>query len=210
MEESEKIDLKAATESFKQLKTGPFKNYSVGLLHGRMSADEKDVVMKQFKEGIIQILVSTTVIEVGVDVPNATIMVIEHSERFGLAQLHQLRGRVGRGTKQSYCILKSAYNLSDVAKQRLKVMTSTTDGFVISEKDLEIRGWGDFFGKKQSGLPEFKLANPIRDVEVLEAARKDAFQLVQQDPQLRKEENSGIRRKISEEYSERLALYKIS
>jgi len=210
VEESEKVDLKAATEGYKQLQKGVFKDYTLGLLHGRMKAEEKDTVMKQFKDGNIQILVSTTVIEVGVDVPNATIMLIEHSERFGLAQLHQLRGRVGRGTKQSYCILKTAYSLGEVARERLKVMTATTDGFVISEKDLEIRGWGDFFGKKQSGLPEFKLANPVRDIEILDTARRDAFDLINEDPRLTKKENAGIRKKISEEYSERFALYKIS
>lgn len=210
VEESEKLDLKAATEGYHTLNKSILKDCKIGLLHGRMKAGEKDQVMDQFKKGEFQILVATTVIEVGVDVPNATIIVIEHSERFGLAQLHQLRGRVGRGEKQSYCILKSAYNVTETARERLRVMTGTTDGFVISEKDLEIRGWGDFFGKKQSGMPEFNLANPIRDREVLETARKDAFQLIEEDPQLRKSENTGVKRKISEEYSDRLAMYKIS
>lgn len=210
VEESEKMDLKAASEGFEQLSKTVFKDFKMGLIHGQMKSGEKDTVMKRFKNGEIQLLVSTTVIEVGVDVPNATLMLIEHSERFGLAQLHQLRGRVGRGDKQSYCILKSAYNISEVGRERLKVMTETTDGFIVSEKDLEIRGWGDFFGKKQSGLPTFKLANPVRDREVLEIARKDAFMLIEEDPHLRKNENKGIRKKISEEYAERLAMFKIS
>jgi ATP-dependent DNA helicase RecG len=210
VEESEKMDLKAATEGYEELRKGVFKEFDVSLLHGQMKADDKEQVMKTFKEGRIQILVTTTVIEVGVDVPNATIMLIEHSERFGLAQLHQLRGRVGRGSQQSYCILKTAYSISEVGKLRVKVMTETTDGFIISEKDLEIRGWGDFFGKKQSGLPDFRLANPIRDREVLEKARKDAFRLVDDDPHLRKAGNAGIRKKISTEYADRLAMFKIS
>ncbi len=208
VEESEKMDLKAATEGYVQLQT-VFQDFKVGLIHGQMKANEKDEVMRLFKDGKIHVLVSTTVIEVGVDVSNATLMIIEHSERFGLAQLHQLRGRVGRGEKQSYCILKTAYNISDVGKERLKVMTETTDGFVISEKDLEIRGWGDFFGRKQSGLPAFKLANPVRDRETLELARMDAFNLIDQDPHLRKTENADIRKKISTEYADRLAMFKI-
>ncbi len=210
VEESEKMDLKAATEAFQFLEKGPLQGVSMGLLHGRMKAVEKDTIMENFSNGKIKILVATTVIEVGVDVPNATIMVIEHAERFGLAQLHQLRGRVGRGAKQSYCILKTPYNVGEIARERIRTMTETTDGFVISEKDLEIRGWGDFFVKKQSGMPEFKLANPIRDRERLEEARRDAFMLVDDDPQLRKPENSGVRKKIAKEYKQRLALFKIS
>lgn len=210
VEESEKMDLKAAVEAFQFLQNGPLQGVSMGLLHGRMKTEEKDAVMENFSKGGIKILVATTVIEVGVDVPNATVMLIEHAERFGLAQLHQLRGRVGRGKKQSYCILKTPYNVGEIARERIRIMTETTDGFVISEKDLEIRGWGDFFGKKQSGMPEFKLANPIRDREVLEEARKDAFKLVDDDPQLRHPDNVGVRKKVSQEYAERLALFKIS
>ncbi|MCB9058889.1 MAG: ATP-dependent DNA helicase RecG [Calditrichae bacterium] len=210
VEESEKMDLKAASEGYDFLSRKIFPGLEIGLLHGRMKAEEKDAVMQRFVKGEIKILVATTVIEVGVDVPNATVMLIEHSERFGLAQLHQLRGRVGRGAKQSYCILKTPNNVGEIATQRIKIMTETNDGFVISEKDLEIRGWGDFFGKKQSGTPIFKLANPIRDHEILEKARRDAFMLVDNDPQLRSPENAGLRRKVSEEYSERLAMFKIS
>jgi len=210
VEESEKMDLKAAVEAFQLLQNGPLQEMSMGLLHGRMKAEEKDIIMENFSRGEIKILVATTVIEVGVDVPNATIMLIEHAERFGLSQLHQLRGRVGRGKKQSYCILKTPYNVGEIARERIRTMTETTDGFIISEKDLEIRGWGDFFGKKQSGMPAFKLANPIRDREVLEEARRDAFMLIDEDPQLRRSENSGVRKKVSQEYAERLALFKIS
>ncbi|KAA3608451.1 MAG: ATP-dependent DNA helicase RecG [Calditrichaeota bacterium] len=210
VEESEKLDLKAAVEAFKFLENGPLQGISIGLLHGRMKAEEKDAIMQNFANGEIKILVATTVIEVGVDVSNSTIMLIEHAERFGLAQLHQLRGRVGRGKKQSYCILKTPNNVGEIARERIRTMTETTDGFVISEKDLEIRGWGDFFGKKQSGMPIFKLANPIRDREILEEARKDAFILIDEDPHLRSPENGGVRKKVSREYSERLALFKIS
>ncbi len=175
-----------------------------------MKAEEKDAIMGNFSNGKIKVLVATTVIEVGVDVPNATIMLIEHAERFGLSQLHQLRGRVGRGIKQSYCILKTPYNVGEIARERIRTMTETINGFVISEKDLEIRGWGDFFGKKQSGMPAFKLANPIRDREILEEARKDAFMLIDADPHLKSPENAGVRKKVSKEYSQRLALFKIS
>lgn len=210
VEESEKMDLKAATEDFELLRTGALKGLKLGLLHGRMKPAEKETVMRAFLQGMIQVLVSTTVIEVGVDVPTATVMLIEHAERFGLAQLHQLRGRVGRGGSQSYCILKSAYNTGDVARERIQIMTQTNDGFLISEKDLELRGWGDFFGTQQSGLPEFKIAHPIRDVEWLERAREDAFRLVKDDPHLRKPDNDDVRRKIMGEYRERLALFKIS
>ena len=209
VEESEKMDLKAATEGFKLL-SGLFKEYNVGLLHGRLDASEKEQVMHKFVSGEINILVATTVIEVGVDVSNATVILIEHAERFGLSQLHQLRGRVGRGEKQSYCILKTPNNITETARARLRVMTETTDGFEIAEKDLELRGWGDFFGTKQSGIPMFKLANPIRDFEILEQAKKDAFAIVQDDPQLRKPENRGLYNKILSEYKERIELAKIS
>jgi ATP-dependent DNA helicase RecG len=176
IEESEKLDVQNAIDVHAQL-TMAFPDLKVGLLHGRMSAQEKDAVMGAFKDNQVQVLVSTTVIEVGVDVPNSTIMVIYDAVRFGLSQLHQLRGRVGRGEHQSYCVL-IADPKNEVAKERLKVMTETNDGFEIARRDLELRGPGDFFGTKQSGLPEFKVADLMSDYEVLEMAREDAGELV--------------------------------
>lgn len=210
VEESEKLDLKAATESFEFLTKGPFADFKVGLLHGRMKSAEKEAVMQLFSSSEIDILVSTTVIEVGVDVPNATVMLIEHAERFGLSQLHQLRGRVGRGAQQSYCILKTPYNVGDVAQQRMKIMTSTSDGFVIAEEDLKLRGWGDFFGTKQSGMPDFKLANPIEDRAILEQAREDAFEIVARDPFLRSEENAGLNNYMHTHLKERMEMIQIA
>ncbi|MCQ6279700.1 ATP-dependent DNA helicase RecG [Bacillus sp. EB600] len=177
IEESEKIDVQNAIDVHSTL-TYYFQNrYTVGLMHGRLHAEEKEAVMKSFTINDVQVLVSTTVIEVGVNVPNATIMIIYDAERFGLSQLHQLRGRVGRGSEQSYCILL-ADPKSEVGKERMKIMTETTDGFVLSEKDLELRGPGDFFGKKQSGVPEFKVADMVHDYRALETARKDAAALI--------------------------------
>lgn len=184
VEESEKLDLKAATESYETLRATLFKGFSLGLLHGRMKSEEKDAVMAAFKRGEIQILVSTTVVEVGVDVPNASIMVIEHAERFGLTQLHQLRGRVGRGAKQSYCILIAYGPLSVEARERLTTMAETNDGFKIAEKDLQLRGPGDYFGTQQSGLPDFKIADILTDGDLLTLARQEAFRLVERDPKL--------------------------
>ncbi|MEW6739231.1 MAG: ATP-dependent DNA helicase RecG [Nitrospirota bacterium] len=190
IEESEKTDLKSAITGAEGLQK-IFPHLKVNLIHGRMKPVERETVMKEFKNGNIHILVSTTVIEVGVDVPNATLMVIIHSERFGLAQLHQLRGRVGRGSSQSYCILLS-YGGSEDARKRLEVMVKTTDGFRIAEEDLNIRGPGEFFGTRQSGMPDLKVANLLRDAKILEMARKEAFSLIERDsaltgyPQLRK------------------------
>ena len=174
VEESEKMDLRDATRRYEYLRDKVFPRFSVGLLHGRMKPEEKDEVMRGFVSGEIQILVSTTVIEVGVDVPNASVMVIEHAERFGLSQLHQLRGRVGRGAKQSYCVLLASDKQTDVARERLGIMEETNDGFRIAEKDLEIRGPGEIMGTRQAGLPEFRVANLVRDLDVLQAARKEA------------------------------------
>ncbi len=176
IEESEKLDLQNAIDVHTQLQQF-FKDYQVGLMHGRLHSSEKETVMQQFSQNSVHILVSTTVVEVGVNVPNATIMVIYDAERFGLSQLHQLRGRVGRGEAQSYCILL-ADPKSVVGKERMKIMTETNDGFELSQKDLELRGPGDFFGSKQSGLPEFKIADMIHDYRALEVARNDAAQLV--------------------------------
>jgi ATP-dependent DNA helicase RecG len=178
IEESDKLDVQNAIDVHSSLSVYFQNRYKIGLMHGRLHSEEKDQVMKAFSENEVQVLVSTTVVEVGVNVPNATVMLIYDAERFGLAQLHQLRGRVGRGSDQSYCILL-ADPKSEVGKERMKIMSETNDGFVLSEKDLELRGPGDFFGKKQSGLPEFKVADMVHDYRALETARNDASLLVQ-------------------------------
>ena len=203
VEESEKIDLKAATEMYEHLKKHIFPTFGVGLLHGRMKTDEKAKVMDDFQKKRIKILVSTTVIEVGIDMPAATIMVIEHPERFGLAQLHQLRGRVGRSDKKSYCILLSSGRLSDEARERLKIIESTRDGFKIAEKDLQLRGPGEFFGTRQHGLPALEFSDLINDNEVLLKARKRAFELINNDPQLLQAENRPVRENYFERYRKR-------
>lgn len=174
IEESEKMDLKAATQMFEELRDKIFPHYSVGLLHGKMKAAEKEEVMQRFTGGETHILISTTVIEVGVDVPNASLMIIEHAERFGLSQLHQLRGRVGRGAEQSFCVLLTGDKKTAVARERLGIMEETTDGFRIAEKDLEIRGQGEILGTRQSGAQTFKIGNIIRDLEILDKARLEA------------------------------------
>lgn len=176
IEESEMLDVKNATEIYEHLQQFFEPNFKVGLLHGKMKAQEKDSIMNEFKENKMQVLVSTTVIEVGVNVPNASMMMIMDADRFGLAQLHQLRGRVGRGSIASYCILVASPK-SDQGKERMKIMTETTDGFVLSEKDLEMRGPGDFFGSKQSGLPEFRVGDMVADAPILETARLEAIML---------------------------------
>lgn len=180
IEESDKLDVQNAVEIYEQLATYFNGRYNVGLMHGRLSADEKDAVMRAFSEGTIHVLVSTTVVEVGVNVPNATFMIIYDAERFGLAQLHQLRGRVGRGEHQSYCVLL-ADPKSDEGKERMQSMTETNDGFRLAEKDLELRGPGDFFGRKQSGMPDFKVADLVHDYRILETARKDATDMIETD-----------------------------
>ena len=177
--EESKLELKAAMEEYERLSKTVFPKLKLGLLHGRLSSEEKDDVMQRFRKNEIQILVSTTVIEVGVDVPNATVMVIEHAERFGLAQLHQLRGRIGRGAAKSHCILVGPMRMTDDAQARLQAMVETNDGFQIAETDLNLRGPGEFFGTRQSGDLGFHIANPLRDKSVLEQARREAFQLVE-------------------------------
>ncbi len=179
IEESGKLDLRPAVKMFKQLSVNVFPEFRVGLLHGRLSSSEKEEVMRRFKQGEIQILVSTTVVEVGVDVPNATLMLIEHAERFGLAQLHQLRGRIGRGSKKSYCLLLAADPRTPESEERLRTMTETTDGFKISEIDLKLRGPGEFFGTRQWGLPAFRIANVLRDQEILEWAKREAADFIE-------------------------------
>jgi ATP-dependent DNA helicase RecG len=174
IEESEKMDLKAATKMFEELRDKVFPNYKIGLLHGKMKGAGKEEIMQEFVSGELNILVSTTVIEVGVDVPNASLMIIEHAERFGLSQLHQLRGRVGRGAEQSFCVLLTGDKKTAVARERLGIMEETTDGFRIAEKDLEIRGQGEILGTRQSGVQTFKIGNIIRDLEILDKARQEA------------------------------------
>ena len=181
IEESETNAMKAAEKMHEHLSQEVFPGIAVGLMHGRLAADEKESTMERFKKGEIKILVSTTVIEVGVDVPNATVMAIEQAERFGLAQLHQLRGRVGRGAAQSYCILITE-RMSDAAKERIRTLVDTNDGFLIAEMDLKLRGPGEFFGTKQSGLPSLRVANILRDKEILEAARREALDFVSHPP----------------------------
>jgi ATP-dependent DNA helicase RecG len=169
-----KSGLKSAVEMHEKLRTGPLVGLRVGLLHGRLDADEKETVMRRFQRGEIDVLVATTVIEVGVDVTNATVMVVEHAERFGLAQLHQLRGRVGRGAAKSYCILMTGQRISPLGEERLNAMVSTQDGFELAELDLNQRGPGEFFGTRQAGLPDFRVANLVRDRQLLELAKMEA------------------------------------
>jgi ATP-dependent DNA helicase RecG len=178
VEETEKMELLAASEMAENYRQKIFPHLKVGLLTGRMKSMEKDLVMERFRKGEYQILVSTTVIEVGVDVPNANLMIVEHAERFGLFQLHQLRGRVGRGTDRSTCILMAGPNISDEAARRLKVISGTNSGFEIAEADLKIRGPGDFFGVRQAGMPEFRYANPFADADLMTAGREAAFQIL--------------------------------
>ncbi len=205
VEESEVVDLRAATEMAAHLAREVFADVRVGLLHGRMSGADKDRMMDEFRAGAIDLLVSTTVIEVGIDVPNASVMLIEHAERFGLSQLHQLRGRVGRGPWKSVCILMSRGRSED-ARRRLDAMAGTTDGFRIAEADLSLRGPGDFFGTRQSGLPEFRVADLLRDGAMLEEARQEAFALVAADPQLVRPEHRALRAALLARWRGKLAL----
>jgi ATP-dependent DNA helicase RecG len=195
VEESEKIDLKNAVEEAEKLKA-QFPDLRIGLLHGKMKSLEKDQIMTQFRNHELDILVSTTVIEVGVDVPNANLMIIEHAERFGLSQLHQLRGRVGRGVHKSFCILLMGYAVSEEAKARTAMMEQSSDGFKIAEFDLEMRGPGEFMGTRQSGLAGFKLANLVRDVQILSQARSAAFETLRRDPTLTKPENKFLKEEL--------------
>ena len=189
IEESEKIDLKNATDMSKSLASIFSPKYRVELLHGKMKPEEKERIMREFKEGKVHVLAATSVVEVGVDVPNATVMVVEHAESLGLAALHQLRGRVGRSNIQSFCILICAYQPTEDAYRRLNIMVETTDGFRIAEEDLSIRGPGEFLGTRQSGLPEFKVANLVRDVGILQVARQAAFEVIAEDMTLKLPKN---------------------
>jgi ATP-dependent DNA helicase RecG len=206
VEESEKLDLKDATRMADHLQKDVFPQLRIGLLHGRMKSDEKETTMTEFKEGRIHVLVATTVIEVGIDIPNASIMVVEHAERFGLSQLHQLRGRIGRGRTPSKCILLAQYRSSEEAKARLRAMEKTTDGFRIAEEDLELRGPGEFFGIRQSGLPDFRVAHLLRDAPILIEARKEAFQLVQEDPELVQPSHEALKETLVKRWEGRMEL----
>lgn len=202
VDESEKIEATAAVELVEELKREFFSDLRVGLLHGKMRPSEKDAIMDDFKNKKLDILVSTTVIEVGVNVPNATLMIIENAERFGLAQLHQLRGRVGRGKHKSYCIL--IYNSkTEVCRERMAIMEETTDGFKISQKDLEIRGPGEFFGTRQHGLPELKVANIFKHIKILKQAQLEARYIIGQDVKLQQEDNKKLKEEILYKFSER-------
>ena len=206
VEETEKSDLKAASQMAGHLERDVFPDLRLGLLHGRMSPEEKESVMASFKARELDILVATTVIEVGIDVPNASVMVVEHAERFGLSQLHQLRGRVGRGEARSRCILMTPGRLSGDGEKRLRVMESTSDGFRIAEADLEIRGPGDFLGTRQSGLPDFRIANILRDGALLEQARQAAFGLLEKDPDLACAPHIPLREELQRRWGQRLEL----
>jgi ATP-dependent DNA helicase RecG len=206
IEESEAMDLKAATDMAQRLQREVFPDLVVGLLHGRLSFEAKDGIMRRFKAGEIHVLVSTTVIEVGIDVPNASVMLIEHAERFGLSQLHQLRGRVGRGPWKSYCILLTSGRLGEDAERRMHAMVETGDGFKIAEVDLQLRGPGEFFGTRQSGLPEFRVADLLRDAALLEEARRDALAIIAADPELRASDHRGLRQALLARWRGKLAL----
>ena len=200
VEESDAVEARAAAEMAEQLANKTFSDLKVALIHGKMKPSEKDSVMERFVAGEIDILVSTTVIEVGVNVPNASLMVVENAERFGLAQLHQLRGRVGRGEHQSYCVLFNE-SRSEIARERMKVMEKTSDGFVISEKDLELRGPGDFFGTRQHGIPELKIANLYKDMEILKRAQEAALRLTKEDKLLNSPDNRLLKAAVKERFA---------
>ncbi|HRT27078.1 MAG TPA: ATP-dependent DNA helicase RecG [Syntrophales bacterium] len=205
---SETLDLRDATRMAGHLQRDVFPGFRVGLVHGRMKGEEKERIMSEFSGGGLDILVSTTVVEVGIDVPQASLMVIEHAERFGLSQLHQLRGRVGRGNRRSYCILMASSTGTKVSSRRLRVMEETNDGFLVAEEDLAIRGPGEFMGTRQSGLPEFRVANIFRDLGIMDEAREDAFSVIERDPGLARPENEGLYRELMRRWSDRIGYAK--
>jgi ATP-dependent DNA helicase RecG len=207
IEESEKTDLKAATTMYEALASGPFAHRRLALLHGRIDSAERDDIMRRFRDREIDVLVATTVIEVGIDVPNATVMLIEHPERFGLSQLHQLRGRVGRGAEESFCILLG--DVSPEAADRLRIFSATDDGFEIARADLRLRGMGDLFGERQSGVPTFRIADPLRDEALGERARTAAERLLALDPELTEAPQAGLRRVLGERYRRSLELFRV-
>jgi ATP-dependent DNA helicase RecG len=207
IDESEKTDLRAATSMFAELRDGPLQHRRLELLHGRLPAEERDEIMRRFRAGAVDVLVATTVIEVGIDVPNATVMVIEHPERFGLSQLHQLRGRVGRGAAESFCILLG--DVADESAERLRVVVDSDDGFEIARADLRLRGMGDLFGERQSGVPAFRVADPFRDEQLNVAARSAAVELLADDPMLTAPAHSGIRRVLEARYARAIELFRV-
>ena len=207
MYESAKCALRAAAKSFEELGRGRFAHRRVALLHGRQAAEDKDDTMRRFRDGAIDLLVATTVIEVGIDVANATIMLIEHPERFGLSQLHQLRGRVGRGAEESFCILLG--DVSPESAERLDIFVATDDGFAIAEADLRLRGMGDLFGERQHGEAMFKIADPVRDAELGEAAREGAEQLLAADPMLMSREHKPLHDILHRRYARALELFRV-
>lgn len=208
IDESDKLELKAATKSYEEVKKY-FHSKKVGLLHGKMKADEKRQLLNNFKYGDIDILVSTTVIEVGVDVPEATIILIENAERFGLSQLHQLRGRVGRNDIQSYCILIASDKISEYGEKRIKAMVEYKDGFKLAEVDLELRGQGDFFGTKQSGMPDLQYANIIKDVKIIQQAKEDVELILKEDADLSMNKNIVLYNRLREMYKDSASYFGI-
>jgi len=205
-----KLGLKAAVQMYDELRKKVFPDKRVGLLHGRLDAEEKESIMRRFSRGEIDVLVCTTVIEVGVDVPNASVMVVEHAERFGLSQLHQLRGRIGRGAAKSYCILMTGGKITPEAEQRLSTMVATQNGFEIAEKDLELRGPGEFFGTRQAGVPEFRVANLLRDRQVLELAKQEAARLVSgEDKEVSSEEKQTVMQHLRTHWQRRYGLVEV-
>jgi ATP-dependent DNA helicase RecG len=205
-----KTGLKAAIHMHEELRSKIMPHLHVGLLHGRLDPEDKERVMQEFKKGEIEVLVSTTVIEVGVDVPNATVMVVEHAERFGLSQLHQLRGRIGRGAAKSYCVLMTGGKVSQEAERRLKEMVRTQDGFEIAELDLELRGPGEFFGTKQAGMPGLRVANILRDRKLLELAKVEARRIVEEsDPEVTQEDYEVIKQHLKQHWQRRYGLVEV-
>jgi ATP-dependent DNA helicase RecG len=207
VEESEKSDLAAAVEMYEKLKTSTFSKHQIGLVHGKMTPEEKKEVMRKFQKNKVKIIVSTTVIEVGIDVPNATVMLIEHAERFGLTQLHQLRGRVGRGKEKSYCILVNRGS-NDLSLSRLEIMEQTNDGFKIADEDLILRGPGDYVGYQQSGFVKYKIANMITDGAIIRKARVLAAELIKEDPLL--DNHHKLKERVLNDYKNNLNLVNLN
>ena len=208
VDESETLDLKAAEQTYDELRAGPLRDFRLGLLHGQLDEQAKERVMKQFRAHQIDVLVSTTIVEVGVDVPNATLLIVEHAERFGLSQLHQLRGRVSRGVAAGQCYLFAEPG-NDEAKERLRLLTRITDGFALAEQDARLRGLGEFFGTRQHGLADLRFGDLLADHDVLKLARQDAFALVAADAGLRRPEHALLRRAVLEKYGKTLELAEV-